>query len=155
MKKYLFPLLAAFTLTVGAAHAQTTAPAQDGNGPQRSPEQMAARQAERLTQYLSLSADQATKVQQIMAARGQEMQAMCSQMQGGTATREQMREQMPAGRAKYDAQFKEVLTPDQYTKYTAMQAERMQRGGQNAGPTTGNDKGKMKVKGDKLKVKSE
>ncbi|MGI4885300.1 MAG: hypothetical protein ACRYFR_10115 [Janthinobacterium lividum] len=154
MKKYLFPLLAAFALTAGAANAQTTPP-QDGGRP--SPEQMAARQSERMTKELGLNADQTTKVQQIMAARDQEMQAMRGQMQGGTATREQMRDQMMAGRTKYDAQFKAVLTPDQYTKYTAMQAERMQRGpgGRGPGRDSTNAKGKVKVKKDKLKVKAE
>ncbi|TPG72203.1 Spy/CpxP family protein refolding chaperone [Hymenobacter nivis] len=155
MKKYMFPLLAAFALTIGAASAQTTPPA----GGRPSPEQMAARQSERMTQELGLSADQTNKVQQIMAARDQEMQAMRGQMQGGTATREQMRDQMMAGRTKYDAQFKTVLTPDQYTKYTAMQAERMQRGrgGRGMGPRrdSTDTKGKVKIKKDKLKVKAE
>lgn len=153
MKKHLFPLLAALALAVGAAQAQTTTPPQEGGRSQRSPEQMAARQTERLTQALGLSADQAPRVQQIMAARGQEMQAMRGQMQSGTS-RDQLRDQMQANRAKYDAQFKEVLTADQYTKYTALQAERMQRGGR--GPGQDDDaKGKVKVKGDKLKVKAE
>jgi protein CpxP len=70
--------------------------------------------------------------------------------------RDQMREQMQANRAKYDAQFKEVLTADQYTKYTAMDANRMNRGG---GPGMGNgDIKKMKAKstdGDKVKVKGD
>lgn len=156
MKKYLFPLLAALTLTVGAARAQTTTPMQDGSRPQRSPEQMAARQAERMTQGLGLSADQTTRVQKIMAARGQEMQAMRGQMQSGTVNRDQMREQMQANRAKYDAQFKEVLTADQYAKFTTMEAERMQRGRGGRGPgQDSDDKSKVKVKGDKLKVKPE
>ncbi|OGX90091.1 hypothetical protein [Hymenobacter coccineus] len=159
MKKYLFPLLAAFALTAGAANAQTTP--QNGGG-RPSPEQMAARQSERITKQLGLNADQTTKVQQIMAARDQEMQGMRGQMQGGTATRGQMRDQMVAGRAKYDDQFKAVLTPDQYTKYTAMQADRMQRGpGRGMGPRRGMaqdstaKKGKVKVRKDKMKVKAE
>ncbi len=154
MKKYLFPLLAAFALTAGVANAQTT-PQQGGGRP--SPEQMAARQSERMTKALGLSADQTTKVQQIMTARDQEMQAMRGQMQAGTATREQMRDQMMAGRTKYDGQFKAVLTPDQYTKYTAMQAERMQRGGRGMGPRgdSTNAMGKVKIKKDKMKMKAE
>ncbi|MFD1466738.1 hypothetical protein ACFQ48_00765 [Hymenobacter caeli] len=157
MKKFLFPLLAAFALSAGAAQAQ--APAQGAPG------QMAARQTERLTQALGLSADQTTKVQAIMAARDQEMQGMRGQVQSGSVTREQMRDQMMAGRAKYDDQFKAVLTPDQYTKYTAMQAERMQRGGQGMAQGQGMGqgmaqdstakKGKVKIKKDKLKAKVE
>lgn len=58
MRKYLFPLLAALTLSVGTTQAR--APAQEGGRPQASPEQVAARQTERMTQALSLTANQAT-----------------------------------------------------------------------------------------------
>ena len=176
MKKFLFPLLAVCALTVGTAAAQTTTPTTDGpgNGMQRgggygrmqgSPEEMAKRQAERMTQELGLSADQTAKVQQILLARGQEMQAMRGQ---ATGDRSQMREQMQASRTKYDTQFKEVLTADQYTKYTSMEGSRMQRGG---GPGMGGpgmsdaklekmkakskDGDKIKAKGDKVKVKAD
>ncbi|MFD2720895.1 DUF4890 domain-containing protein [Hymenobacter monticola] len=170
MKKYLLPLFAAFAFTIGTAAAQTTttttteAPGMQGPGRgygrmQGSPEEMAKRQTERMTQELGLSADQATKVQQIMMARGQEMQSMRGQGQGGN--REAMREQMQASRTKYDAQFKEVLTADQYTKYTAMQADRMNRGGGRGMGGPGMDGPgieKMKAKadgGDKVKMKED
>ena len=157
MNKSLLPLFAAFALTIGTAAAQTTTPAPgDGRGrmEQRSPEDMAKRQSERMSTELGLSADQTTKVQQILVARGQEMQAMRGQAKDA-GNRDQMREQMQANRAKYDAQFKEVLTADQYTKYTSMEANRMQRGG---GPGQGMKDGKMKMKttdGDKVKVKAD
>ena len=163
MKKFLFPLLAAFALTVGTAAAQTTtsdATGMQGQGrgygrAQGSPDEMAKRQAERLSKELGLTADQTTKVQAIMLARTQEMQAMRGQ--AGTGDRNQIREQMQANRAKYEAQFKEVLTPDQYTKFTALQADRLDR----ARDMRGGDKAdvkKMKSKtndGDKVKVKAD
>lgn len=169
MKTYLLPVLAAFALTVGTAAAQTTtetAPtvgsAQQGQGrgygrQQGSPEEMAKRQSERMTQELGLNADQSTKIQQILLARGQEMQSMRGQTRDAT-NRDQMREQMQANRAKYDAQFKEVLTADQYTKYTAMQANRMNRGGGRGAElqeaTGKTEDGKLKAKGDKkIKVR--
>ncbi|WP_216726657.1 DUF4890 domain-containing protein [Hymenobacter siberiensis] len=160
MKKFLFPLLAAFALTVGTAAAQTTTPndasAMQGRGRQQgSPDEMAKRQADRMTKELGLNTHQTGKVQQIMLARGQEMQTMRGQDRDA-GNRDQMREQMQAGRAKYDAQFKEVLTAEQYTKYTTMQADRMNRGG---GPGMGgSDVKKMKAKstdGDKIKVKTD
>lgn len=152
MKKSFLPLLAALALTVGTAAAQSapaTAPAPMQQGrPMPSPEQMAAHQTERLTKELSLTSDQSTKVQQIMQQRVQDMQAMRGQLQAGTS-REQMHDQMKANRAKYDDQLKAVLNPDQYTKYTAMQAERRHHGPGMDGPADG----KVKVKGDKLKIK--
>ena len=157
MKTYLLPLLAALALTTGTVAAQTTtppsptsaAPESHGYGRQQgTPEEMATRQSQRLTQELGLNADQTTKVQQILLTRGQEMQAMRTQAHDA-ANRDQMREQMQTSRAKYDAQFKALLTADQYTKYTALQAERMQRGG---GPNSKNDK--MKIKKDKVRIKA-
>lgn len=171
MKKFLLPLplLAAFVLTAGTATAQASTAMSDGGAMQGrgrlqgSPDEMAKRQTERLTQELGLTADQAPKVQQIMLARGQEMQAMRGQ---GDGNRDQMREQMQASRAKYDGQFKAVLTPDQYTKYATIQAERMNRGGgrgmDGPGPDGANvdkmkakttDGEKIKVTNDKVKVK--
>jgi hypothetical protein len=147
MKKLLFPLLA-LVLSATAASAQTS-PDQAGGRPQRTPEEMAARQTEGLTRQLGLSADQAAKVQQILLARDQEMMAMRGQMQAGTADRQQMRAQMMAGRTKYEDQLKAVLTPDQYTSYTTMQANRRQRGGM-AMP----QEGKVKAKDGKVKIKA-
>lgn len=160
MKKFLFPLLAVFALTVGTAAAQTTTPdanagTMQGRGRmQGSPDEMAKRQAERLTKELGLTADQTTKVQAILLARTQDMQAMRGQARDGD--RSQMREQMQANRAKYEAQFKEVLTPDQYTKFTALQADRMERARDMR--SDGSEIKKMKAKttdGDKVKVKAD
>ncbi|WP_223649470.1 hypothetical protein [Hymenobacter psoromatis] len=126
MKKFLLPLLA-LALSATAASAQT-APAQQGGGPQRTPDEMAARQAQGLAKRLNLSADQSTKVQQIMLARDQEMQTMRGQMQAGTGDRKQMREQMQTMRAKYEDQLKAVLTPEQFTQYTTLEGQRRERG---------------------------
>ena len=170
MKKLLFPLLAAFAFTIGTAAAQTITPADASAGTpqgpgrgygrmQGSPDEMAKRQAERLSKELGLTADQTTKVQAILLARTQDMQAMRGQARDGSGDRSQMREQMQANRAKYEAQFKEVLTPDQYTKYTALQAERMERGGMRGRRgADAPDVKKMKAKttdGDKVKVKAD
>lgn len=168
MKKFLFPLLVACVCTAGTAAAQTISPAnaETMNMPARegrmqgNPEEMAKRQSERLTKELNLTPAQSAKVQQILLARSQEMQAMRSQPRDD-AHRGQMREQVQANRARYEAQFKEVLNPDQYTKYTAMQADRMEHGGIRGGDMRdgeGNDAKKMKAKttdGDKVKVKAD
>jgi len=117
MKKFLLPLLAVVAFSFSAA-AQTS-PAQQGDHPRRSPQEMAQHQAKRLSKELSLSADQSGKVTQIMAARAQEMQAFRA---AGAAR--PTREQLQATRAKYDDQLKQVLTPDQFAKYTTLAARR-------------------------------
>ncbi len=147
MKNFLLPLLA-FALSATAASAQM-APGQDGGRPQRTPEEMAARQTQGLTKQLGLSADQSAKVQPILLARDQEMMNMRGQMQAGTGDRKQLRDQMMASRAKYDDQLKAVLTPDQFTTMQTMEASRRQRG---AGGMQMLD-GKVKEKDGKTKVK--
>ena len=179
MKNTLMTLLTAFALTAGTAAAQTSG-RPDGPGAgaidgrmQGSPEEMAKRQTERMTQELGLSADQVGRVQQITTARSKEMQTLRSQARDAD-NRDQMREQMQARRAKYDAQFKEVLTADQFAKYTTTEDNRMNRGGGPGGPgmdrprpegasmmdanvdkmkVKTEDGGKVKVKGDKMKEK--
>ena len=123
---------------------------------QGSPDEMAKRQAERLSKELGLTADQTTKVQGILLARTQEMQTMRGQARDGD-NRGQMREQMQANRAKYETQFKEVLTADQYTKFAALQADRMERARDMRNTDKANVK-KMKSKskdGDQIKVKAD
>ncbi|MGI4872911.1 MAG: hypothetical protein ACRYFX_17260 [Janthinobacterium lividum] len=172
MKKFLLPLLA-LALTATAASAQDTQTDQmggmqggQGQRQRRSPEEMATMQTKRLTQELSLTPDQATKVQQIMLARTNDMQAMRGQGQGQGGDRSQMREQMQTMRAKYEEQFKGVLTADQFTKFTAMEQQRgggrggmgggrMGQGGPDgAAPAAQPVDGKVKIKNDKVKVKT-
>jgi protein CpxP len=126
--KNTFCLLAALAFTSAAAQAQTTpaAPAQTAplntrGGAMRSPEQQAEAQAQRLAKELNLSADQQTKVQQLMAAQRQEMQTA---IQNAGGNRRAMGQAMRAGRDKFNGQLQTVLTPDQYTKYQQMMAER-------------------------------
>ncbi len=147
MKKFLLPLLA-IALSATAASAQTTPAPADGRAT-RTPEEMAARQTEGLTKQLTLSADQSVKVQQIMLDRDKQMLALRSQMQAGT-DRSQLREQMQATRAKSDDQLKQVLTPEQFTQYTALQASRRQHGFGGADMPDG----KVKAKDGKVKIKA-
>jgi Spy/CpxP family protein refolding chaperone len=142
MKKFLLPLLAAVAISFSAA-AQA-APPQEGGRPRHSPQEMADHQAQRLSKELNLNADQSAKVAQILTARTQDMQAMRGQQPA--TDRQQMRAQMQANRAKYDDQLKQVLTPEQLTKYTALEASHRR------GP--GLKDGKLKAKDGKLKMKA-
>lgn len=121
-------LLAALALASAAAHAQTTpaAPAAPLNNPAagRSPEQQAQNQAIRLAKELNLSADQQTKVQQLMNTQRQETQAAIQQAGGN---RRAMGQAMRAGRAKFEGQLRAVLTAEQFTNYQQLMAQRREQ----------------------------
>ncbi|WP_219160907.1 DUF4890 domain-containing protein [Hymenobacter profundi] len=149
MKKSLI-LFAAFVFTMGAASAQTTTQNETGQmqRPMRgqgmrnmTPEQRADQQAQRLTKQLSLSADQTTKVKSLALAQQQERQTMRTQ---ASADRQAMMQNMKASRDKYEEQLKGILTSDQYTKYTQMRDERMNKMQDKLQDRKGK-KGKMKA----------
>jgi protein CpxP len=124
--KNSFFLLAALALMSAAAQAQTAPAAPAQTAPQsgrslRSPEQQAEGQAQRLAKELNLTADQQTKVQQLMAAQRQETQTA---IQNAGGDRRAMGQAMRAGRDKFNGQLKTVLSADQYTKYQQIMAER-------------------------------
>jgi Spy/CpxP family protein refolding chaperone len=111
MKKTLFPLLAALALTIGTATAQD----QQRPGP--------GDQSERMTKELGLSADQTARIKAIDEERRQAMQA--NRPPNGTRpSREEMASRQKAEHEKYNARYKEVLTPEQYARYTKAQANR-------------------------------
>lgn len=139
MKKTLFPLLAACVLTLGTATAQDQ-PRPGGRGP--------GHQSERLTKELGLTPDQAARIKAIDEERFKDMQANRPQ-NGARPSREEMETRQKAEREKYDARYKEVLTPEQYAKYSQAQANRPGPGGK--GPA-GNTKLKAKPNG-KVKAK--
>jgi coenzyme F420-reducing hydrogenase alpha subunit len=131
MKKALV-ILAAFTFSVGAASAQTVPvknrhprTAQAGKA-QKTPEQKADQKAKHLAQQLNLSAEQTEKVRQLHLARYQEMQA--NRAKYATAGKTDARKQeMKADKAAYDAQLKQILSADQYTKYAQLRAEKAEK----------------------------
>jgi Spy/CpxP family protein refolding chaperone len=125
MKKMLI-LLAAFTLTAGAANAQTSAPTpapiridrdQVGN---KTPEQRAEARTQQLAKSLSLTAEQTEKVRQLNLAQAKEMQAVRTKNAAN-------REEAKAARDRHDAQLKAILSADQYTKYDQQRTERMNK----------------------------
>ena len=120
MKKMLI-LLAAFTLTAGAASAQTPAaqPAPvRAQKAKKSPEQRAEARTTQLSKSLNLSPDQTAKVRQLALAQTQEMQAI-------RAKNAANRQEAKALRARHDDQLKAVLTTEQYAQYDQQRTERM------------------------------
>ncbi|GAA4374299.1 hypothetical protein [Hymenobacter koreensis] len=134
MKKMLL-LLTVTALSFTAAQAQDQlAPnarkeARGGQGKHadRTPEQRADMQTQRLTKQLGLSADQQPKVRAIFLAQATEMQSLRGQMTPGSTDRQAMGQQMKAVMTRTDEQLKTALTAEQYTKYAAQRDERMDR----------------------------
>ena len=123
MKKLLLLLATAAASTATSfaqAPAAQTMPAQPGT--QKSPDQLAERRAQYLAKELGLSADQQAKLQPILLAQRQEMQAMRDKVQTGGRQRG-MGQDLKASMAKYDAQVKGILTPEQYTKFSQLKDE--------------------------------
>ncbi|MFD1466898.1 hypothetical protein ACFQ48_01580 [Hymenobacter caeli] len=147
MKKSL-ALFTALALAATGALAQTTPPPAAAADPAPAgpptalqsprrmvpPEQMAGRRSQKLARQLGLSADQQSRLQAALLA---ERQAMTSTAPGGPADRRTMHRAMQANHAQYEAQVRTILTPDQYSQFTALeqqhradaQAKRQQRVG--------------------------
>ncbi len=138
MKKS-FVLFAALSFAATSAFAQTTpataptAPpmAMKGHHKMKSPEKMADQRSQKMAQQLGLSADQQSQLRAALLAERQAMTGTAA------ADRHAMHHAMQDNHARYEAQVKTILTPDQYTRYTAMQqqkrtemhAKRQQRAG--------------------------
>ncbi len=91
-------------------------PPPDGGGPRRGgPE----RRLEMLQQQLNLTSDQMTQAHAIFAAERTRMEALRS---NSALAPEDRRTQMMAIHQDGDAKLRAILTPDQVTKYDAMQA---------------------------------
>ena len=120
MKKSLFLLAALAFATAGTSFAQTapTAPAKHTrqHAP-KDPAKMADHKASKMAKELGLTADQETKVEQLLLARQQETAALKAKY--GT-DRNAGRAEMKAAHEKYAAQLKTILTPEQYAKFDQM-----------------------------------
>ena len=124
MKKIVL-MMAMTVLATGAISAKTPAAfVQQGQG-QATPEERAERQLTMMTETLTLTADQTTKLKPIILARSTEQSALRQKMQGGD--REALMGEYRKLNEKYNAQIKAVLTAEQYTKYEENQAQK--RGG--------------------------
>lgn len=121
-------LLAALALATTSAFAQTTPPpaapappmARQGPHKMKSPEQMAARRSQKMAQQLGLSPGQQSRLQAALLAERQGMTAASP----APADRKALHQAMQANHAQYEAQVQAILTPAQFTQYTAMQQQK-------------------------------
>ena len=124
MKKLLF-LLAACAAGPTISRAQAPAAMQTAPpsaGPQQGPDQLSERRVQYLAKELGLSADQQTRLQPLLLAQRQQMQLLREQRTTG-GRRQGTAQDLKATQAKFDEQLRTVLTPEQYTKFTAMKDE--------------------------------
>lgn len=101
-----------------------------GGGGNFNPQQMAARRLEQMTQQLQLTAEQRAKIQAIQEANAPRTRAI---FEDATLSRQQRREKLRPLRAETDAQIRQLLTPEQQTKFDEMQAQRRARFGAMGG----------------------
>jgi protein CpxP len=151
MKKTLILLAALAFTTAGTAFAQTKmAPVSPvtkmkvkEKKEHKTPEQKADHGAAKMAKELGLNADQEARIEKIMLARQQEMNALKDKYgkdhKAGQTDKKALRD-------KYDAQFKEVLTAEQYTKFSQMKDQHHGHGKGKGHGDHGDGKMKMKAK---------
>lgn len=138
----LLGLLALTAAGIPAAHAQdapsptTTAPTR----PPASPAQQAERQAQQLANALGLSDEQRTKLQPILLAQRQEMIGV-REKRSADGRVPGMGKELKAAQANYNEQIRAVLTPEQYTRFAQLKADRRDnmRAQRGARPTSVTD----------------
>ena len=116
-----------------SSSGQTDGPPQgpppDGAGPRHGGPD---RRAEMLEHQLSLTSEQTTQVRALLEAEHAKMEALHAN--AAALSREEMHTQMMAVHQDSDTRLRALLTPDQATKYDAMQARMRQHRQEEQGP---------------------
>ena len=118
MKKVLFAIICVFAISL-------TISAQPG-GQQRTPEEMAKRQTERMTTDLKLTPEQVTPVDSINLVFAKAQAKLFEKANGDFAS---VRDDMQKLNALRVEAFEKVLTKEQLDTYKQMQEERMRNRG--------------------------
>lgn len=120
MKKLFLGLALAAGLIATTAHAQDAR----GGGANITPEQRAERQTAMMTKRLGLSPDQVEKVKAINLKHAQDAQAVRDARKDEKGAQPGAMKDM---KAEKDAELKAVLTPEQFTTWTQMEANMQER----------------------------
>ena len=124
MKKTLFLLAALALTTAGTSFAQTmpaaTSMVKAREQAPKSPAQKADRHASKMAKELGLNADQEAKVEQLLLARQQESAALRTKY---AVNKKAGRPKMKAAHDRYEAQFKTILSAEQYAKFQLKKTE--------------------------------
>ena len=126
MKKILFAAVALiFSVSMFAQAPQR------GEHREFKPEEMATRMADGMKKELNLNDEQYKSVYNLYLKRGEEMKARRDKgQQGQQVDREARREEMKKNQEAMNAELKQILTPEQYTKYEEMLKKQQQHRGQ-------------------------
>lgn len=135
MKHILKLAMSALLFLVFSINMQAQPPG-GGERPSMDPVKRAEKQTAMMTEQLSLSEAQATKVYEINLKYAEQSKTM---REANTGDRSAMREQMTAMRTAQDAELKTMLTSDQWATWEKLQAEQRANRGE-----WGNKKGKDK-----------
>ncbi|WP_046244675.1 hypothetical protein [Hymenobacter terrenus] len=125
MKKTLALLAALAFTTVGTTFAQTapaaTTPAHHGKGGQhKDPAKKADQKAGKMAKELGLNADQEARLEKLMLTRHQETAALKTKY---ATDKKAGRADMKAAHDRYQAELKQILTPEQYAKFEQQKAQ--------------------------------
>ncbi|MBO7266955.1 MAG: DUF4890 domain-containing protein [Bacteroidaceae bacterium] len=138
MKKFILAAFAlVFSMSIFAQQPQR------GERREFKPEEMATFQADRMKKELDLNEEQYKALYNFYLKRGEEMKKERAKFQEGQQIdREALRAEMVKRQEAQNAEFKKILTPEQYKKYEEMQKreqERRRQGGPGAprGPQGG------------------
>jgi Spy/CpxP family protein refolding chaperone len=131
LKQCLLVLVAASLISIttpfvtaqdGSSNNQQPPPSQDG-GQRHGPPDPAQR-AQELAKHLNLTADQQTKVREILESARSQMESL---RQDGSASQQDRHGKMEEIRKNADAQIRALLDSTQQKKWDEMQARREQR----------------------------
>lgn len=114
----------AFILAIAVLTGGTSIAQQQEKREHKTPEQRATGMTERMTTKLSLDDSQKAKIQEINLGIAQKNDAI---RQNTALTREQKFAQLKENQDARKAQYKEVLSADQYAKYEAWEKEKQEK----------------------------
>jgi protein CpxP len=94
----------------------------------KTPEERAESQTQKLTKELSLTSDQSTKIKASLLQQGQQADAIRTKYANAT-DKKPMHQEIKTLHESKDAEIKKVLTADQYTKYQTIISEQHEHHG--------------------------
>lgn len=89
----------------------------------RTPEERAARQTEKMSKELGLNKSQTRKLQALHLKQMQQREAMRAQYKEGDKRNKNQRQEMKTSREQWDAELKDILTKKQYAQYQEKREE--------------------------------